>query len=99
MQLTSSFLALLQEFHAVFTEPTYLTFVALMTGWTLSFRHRFVTELIQSSDSTRQGHHSRFHRFFSHAAWELQQLWYFLARLLLRVFAPTGLVELAIDDT
>jgi len=31
-----------------FHQPTFLTFVALMTGWTLSFRHRFITELIQS---------------------------------------------------
>jgi hypothetical protein len=99
MQLTPSFLALLQEFRSVFTNPTYLTFIALMTGWTLSFRHRYITELIQSSGSTHAGHHSRYHRFFSHAAWQLEQLWYCLARLLLRVLAPTGLVELAIDDT
>jgi DDE superfamily endonuclease len=99
MQFTPSFLALLQEFRSVFTSPSYLTFVALMTGWTLSFRHRFITELIQSSGSTHCGHHSRYHRFFSHAAWQLERLWYCLARLLLRVLAPLGLVELAIDDT
>jgi hypothetical protein len=37
----------------------FLTFVALLTGWGLSHRHRFVTELIQSSGSTHRGHHSR----------------------------------------
>jgi len=99
MQLTTTFLSLLQEFRSCFTQPTFRTFLALMTGWLLSFRHRFITELIQSSGSTRAGHHSRFHRFFSHAAWQIDRLWCALARLLIRVFAPWGLIELAVDDT
>jgi SRSO17 transposase len=99
MQLTQSFLTLLREFQCVFTNPTFSTFVALMTGWLLSFRRRTVTELIQASDSTGKGHHSRYHRFFSDACWSLDQLSWVLARLLIAVFAPTGLLELAVDDT
>jgi hypothetical protein len=99
MQLTPTFLPLLLEFAGDFTRPTHATFVALMTGWLLSHRHRFITELIQSSGSTHQGHHSRYHRFFSHAAWSLDALGCSLARLLIRVFAPFGLIELAVDDT
>jgi DDE superfamily endonuclease len=99
MQLTDSFLALLLQFRAVFTQPTFVTFVALLTGWLLSHRRRFVTELIQAGGSTHSGHHSRYHRFFSQAAWSLDDLWRLLATLLLRVFAPTGLVLLAVDDT
>ena len=99
MQLTQSFLALLQEFQCVFTRPSFASFVALMAGWVLSYRHRYVTELIQASDSTRQGHHSRYHRFFSAAAWSLDTLCGLLARLVVKVFAPTGVIELAVDDT
>ena len=99
MQLTPTFLPLLLEFAGDFTRPTHATFVALMTGWLLSHRHRFITELIQSSGSTHNGHHSRYHRFFSHAAWSLDALGCSLARLLIRVFAPLGLIELAVDDT
>jgi hypothetical protein len=99
MQLTPSFVALLQEFRPVFTRPTFLTFLALLTGWCFSWRHRFVTELIQASGSTHAGHHCRYHRFFSQAAWSLDTLWYVLACLLLRFFAATGLIEVAIDDT
>jgi hypothetical protein len=65
MQLTPSFQSLLQKFRHVFTAPTFATFLALATGWCLSHRHRYVTELIQSSGATRRGHHSRYHRFFS----------------------------------
>lgn len=99
MELTTAFLVLLQEFAPVFTQPSFETFKALLTGWCLSFRQRFITELILSSDSTHDGHHSCYHRFFSDAVWSLDTLWYFLARLLLATFAPTGLIELAGDDT
>lgn len=71
MEVTATFLPLLSEFQCVFTAPTYLTFVRLMTGWVLSHRRRFVTDLIWSSGSTRAGHHSKYHRFFSHASWSL----------------------------
>jgi hypothetical protein len=99
MHLTESFRLWLDLFRPVFTQPTFVTFVALLTGWLLSHRHRFVTELIQSSGSTHQGHHSRYHRFFSHAAWSLDTLCYHLAQVLVTLFAPCGLIELAVDDT
>lgn len=99
MQLTQSFVSLLQEFRCVFTQPSFGIFVVLMTGWVLSHRQRYVTELIQSSDCTRKGHHSRYHRFFSAAAWSLDTLSLVLARLLVAAFAPSGVIELAVDDT
>ena len=33
MELTHSFVDLLQHFAPVFTRPTHLTFVAVVTGW------------------------------------------------------------------
>jgi hypothetical protein len=99
MQLTLSFVVLLQEFHWVFTQPSFQTLAALVTGWYLSPRHHFITELIQSSGSTHTGHHSRYHRFFSQAAWSLDTLWFAVAIVLLRTFAPAGLALLAVDDT
>lgn len=99
MECTGSFTALLSEFRCVFTAPTYQIFVCLMTGWVLSHRRRFVTELIWSSGCTRRGHHSRYHRFFSQAAWLLDCLCQVLAKMLVQTFAPTGFIELAVDDT
>ena len=99
MELTRSFVPLLQEFACVFTSPTHLTFIALVTGWCLSFRRRYVTELIQSSGSTHRGHHSRYHRFFSEASWLVDDLCRVLAQLLVAALAPTGIIELAVDDT
>jgi len=99
MECTGSFTALLSGFRCVFTQPTFPIFVCLMTGWVLSHRRRFVTELIWSSGSTRRGHHSRYHRFFSQARWCADALCAVLARLLVATFAPTGIIELAVDDT
>jgi hypothetical protein len=99
MQLTLAFLVLLHEFAPVFTQPSFDSFRTLLTGWCLSFRPRFITELILSSGSAHEGHHSCYHRFFSDAVWSMDTLWLYLARILLATFAPTGLVELAGDDT
>lgn len=99
MKLHSSFLPFLAEFAGDFTQPSSKVFVLLMTGWLLSHRHRFITELIQSSGSARDGHHGRFHRFFSHAAWLLDEVFATQARLLVRSFAPGGDLHLAVDDT
>jgi hypothetical protein len=99
MEVTQSFLALLFEFRCIFTEPSFVTFVRLMTGWVLTHRRRFVTDLIWSSGSTRRGHHSRYHRFFSQSVWELDSLSWVLAKLVISVFARSGVIELAGDDT
>jgi len=74
-------------------------FVELVTGWVLSHRHRFITDLIVSSGSVGKRHFSNYHRFFSQYAWSLDFLSRHLLLLLVRAFAPTGVIELAIDDT
>lgn len=98
MECTESFVALLSEFRCIFTAPSFPILVSLMTGWVLSHRRRFVTELIWSSGCTRRGYHSRYHRFFSKSVWELDTLTWVLAKLLVALFAATGIVELAVDD-
>lgn len=71
-----------------------------MTGWILSVRHRYVTDLIISSDSVGNGHFSDYHRFFSHAKWKIDDLWKRLAQLLFDQFAgPDAVSVLAGDDT
>jgi hypothetical protein len=99
MQLTPTFRSLLLQFRSVFTSPTYATFLTIATGWCLSFRHRYVTELIQSGGAVHCGHHSRYHRFFSNAAWSIDDLYEALARDAVRTFFPKGTIALGVDDT
>src|SRR5947209_17144470 len=99
MQLTPSFLALLQNFAGVFTRPSFRLFVLILTGWALSSRHRFITECIFTAGQVGIGHWSRYHRFFSHYVWSLDNLSHALARLVIERFAPDGPILLAGDDT
>ena len=100
MELTSTFMSLLDGFQPVFTAPSFATFRLLMTGWILSVRHRYVTDLIVSSDSVGNGHFSDYHRFFSHAAWDIDYLWKCLAILIVKtLIGKDASIVLAGDDT
>jgi SRSO17 transposase len=99
MQATVSFVAVLQHFLPVFTAPTFQTFVEIATGWVLSSRHRYVTDIIFTGGNLNNGHWSRFHRFFSHAVWNLDVLSLHLAKLVVRVLAPGAQLSWAVDDT
>ena len=100
MELTSSFQTLLLNFAPVFTAPSFQTFRLLMTGWIISMRHRYITDLIISSDSVYIGHFSDYHRFFSQASWDIDQLWELLAKLVVRTLVgKEATIILAGDDT
>jgi len=100
MEVTTTFMILLEVFRPVFTGPSYSTFRLLVTGWILSVRHRYVTDLIISSDSVGNGHFSDYHRFFSRAKWDIDNLWKHLARLLIDHFVGSdAVIILAGDDT
>jgi hypothetical protein len=99
MDLTPSFVALLQPLLPVFTAPTFQTFVEVVTGWLLSHRHRYVTEVIFAGGNVDNGHWCRFHRFFSHAAGDLDVLCLHLAKLVVRVLALGANLSWAVDDT
>jgi hypothetical protein len=99
MQLTPSFRSLLLQFRSVFTAPSFATFLYIATGWCLTHRHRYVTELIQASGATHRGHHSRYHRFFSNAAWSIDDLYEALARQAVATFYPEGAIATGVDDT
>ena len=99
MELTSSFLDLLQHFAPVFTAPTYQTFLVIVAGWVLSQRHRFITEVIFSGGHVGKGHWSRFHRFFSHAAWDIDTFSMALAKMVVTILAPGAELLWAVDDT
>jgi SRSO17 transposase len=99
MELTPSFLDLLQHFSPVFTAPTLQTFSLIVTGWILTHRHRYITEIIFSCGRVGIGHWSRFHRFFSHAAWDLDTFSMSLAKLVVTILAPGATLLWAVDDT
>ena len=99
MELTPSFLQLLQIFVPVFTAPTFETFVQIANGWILSHRRRFITDVIFSGGNVNNGHWSCFHRFFSHVAWDMDVLSMHLSKLVCTILAPGATLLWAVDDT
>src|SRR5271170_4710615 len=99
MEITHSFVNLLPYFASVFTKPTFRTFTKICSGWILSHRHRYITDIIFSGGNVGKGHWARFHRFFSDAAWDFDTLSMYLAWLVARILSPTGTLLFAVDDT
>jgi hypothetical protein len=58
-----------------------------------------VTDLILTCAAVGKCHFSNYHRFFSQYVWESDALSWVLARLLVAMFAPSGTICLAVDDT
>jgi DDE superfamily endonuclease len=95
--LVRSFAPFLLAFQPCFTQPGFSSFWALTCAWILCSGRRSLTRVIQSAQLGRFKHYCAFHRFFSQARWNLDDLGHCVFRLLLPFCpeVPTG----AVDDT
>ena len=95
--LVRSFAPLLLAFQSCFTQPSFHSFWALACAWILCSGRRSLTRIIQSAQLTEFKHYCSFHRFFSQARWNLDDLGRCVFQLLLP-FCTEVLVG-AVDDT
>ena len=95
--LVHSFAPLLLAFQSCFTQPSFDSFWALACAWILCSGRRSLTRVIQSAQLTQFKHYCSFHRFFSQARWDLDDLGHCVFQLLLP-FCADVLVA-AVDDT
>jgi len=95
--LVRSFTPLLLAFQPCFTQPSFSSFWAVTCAWILCSGRRSLTRVIQSGQLGRFKHFCSFHRFFSHARWNLDDLGHRVFQLLLP-FCPEVLTG-AVDDT
>ena len=95
----TGFAALLGLTRPGFTAPSFAIFTDLITGWVCAPGRRTITAMINVADPAGRRAHDAYHRFFRDGAWSMHRLWQVLAGHLLSTFAPTGVVELALDDT
>ncbi len=95
--LVRSFAPLLLAFQPCFTQPSFASFQALACAWILCSGRRSLTRVIQAAQLGRFKHFCAFHRFFSQARWNLDDLGRCVFRLLLP-FCPEVLTG-AVDDT
>lgn len=96
----SSLNELLVLFSGCFTRPTFETFSALVVGQVSQTGLRTVTGMLVGSRLSGVWHHSRAHRFFSHARWSCDELGLGLAVLIVEgLCEPRAPVLVAVDDT
>jgi hypothetical protein len=72
--LPPSLAELLDCFRPCFTAPTFQTLCALTTGFLAQTGPRTVTGMLAGARLAGRWHHSRAHRFFSHARWSADQV-------------------------
>src|SRR5437870_13620191 len=94
--LVRSFAPFLLAFQSCVTQPSFHSFWALSCAWILCSGRRSLTRIIQSAQLTEFKHYCSFHRFFSQARWNLDDLGHCVFQLLL--FCAEVLVG-AVDDT
>lgn len=105
MTLVSTFNELLQQVSFVMTQPSFNSFVTLLTGWVFAGR-RTVTGMIVAAGAVkgrcaRRGvkHHSAYHRLFAAARWSLDELGLALFEQWMLPLMADAVIRLAIDDT
>ena len=95
----TGFSALLDLTRSVFAAPSFAIFTDLVTGWVCAPGRRTITNMIAVADPAGRRAHDAYHRFVRDGAWSMSRLWRALATHLLATSCPTGVVELACDDT
>ena len=95
--LVRSFAPLLLAFQPCFTQPSFRSFWAVACAWILCSGRRSLTRIIQSGDLAQFKHFCSFHRFFSQARWNLDDLGRCVFHLLLPFCGPVLIG--AVDDT
>jgi DDE superfamily endonuclease len=95
--LVESFASLLLAFQSCFTQPSFCSFAGLVCAWILCSGRRSLTRVIQSAQLSQFKHYCSFHRFFSKARWNLDELGRCLFPWLLPFCSPV--LVAAVDDT
>jgi hypothetical protein len=98
--LPPSLAELLDCFRACFTAPTFQTLCALTTGFLAQTGPRTITGMLADARLAGRWHHSRAHRFFSHARWSADQVGLALLEVITaRLLGPGAPLRLVVDDT
>src|SRR5438094_840246 len=98
--LPPSLAMLVEVFGSCFTVPTLATFRVLLAGLIAQTGRRTVCGMLLGAGVAEWMPHDRAHRFFSQAAWSIDQVGLALARLIVDRLVPAGVgLQVAVDDT
>ena len=95
----STWTDIIQQFFPIFTVPGTAIFSRLIAGWVLCTTRRTITGILPFADPSFQHAHDAYHRFFPDSHWDINRLWQILTLMMVRLFCPTGIITIALDDT
>lgn len=99
LTLPSAAEPLLMSLSVGFTQPTFQRIMPLVVGAILTIRLRTVTGMLWTMRGVIRGHHTTYHRVFSHASWSLWPLGKILASAVLNLIPEDQSVLVPMDDT
>jgi hypothetical protein len=100
MDSANSFGRVLEPLRRVFTKPTFETFRVLVLGMVCQVGECTVTGMLTAAGMSTRWHHTRAHRFFSRASWQLDELGLGVMSLVIQAMLEPGeAVRVVIDDT
>lgn len=84
----------------VFTQPSFLLFTELVSGWVLCPGRRTITRIISVGGVLERRAHDAYHRFLRTGSWSMADLWSLLATVLVEtLFAKGAVLQCDLDDT
>ena len=100
MDAGSHFSGLLVNFSPIFNEPSFRSFITLVTGWVVCGGRRTISRVIQHGSILGEAkQHAAFYRFFSRATWNPDELGRCIFRLVLPLLPEDWGIVLLVDDT
>lgn len=100
LENASTFFSVLLLCRDCFTTPTFNNFCLLVCGWIMTPGHWAVTACLVVTGISGQIHHSQFHRFFSRAKWNVDDLGKKVCQFIVsHVLSKNVPILLVIDDT
>ncbi len=97
--ILAEFLDVAQVLRPAFSAASFLNVLVVMVGWVLMHDRHAITGALVATDVAGRRHHAAFHRLFSRARWEPDELGRRLLVWLLSYASAEATVRLAVDDT
>ena len=94
----ATLVSVLEAFRIVLTKPSFGNLLVIVCGWLQTQGPHAITEALLVTGVAGRRHHGAFHRFFSRARWDPDQMGVWLFRRL-EPFLDREVVRVAIDDT
>lgn len=99
LMVPDTFVVLLAAFQACFTVPSHANFELLVAGWVHCLGRRTITAVALASGAVGTRHVAAFHRFFSRARWNLDEVGRVLFTLAVAWIPADQPLYVLIDDT